>query len=564
MLTGLSIRNIVLIEQLSLSFSEGLCALTGETGAGKSILLDALGLVLGARGDAGLVRHGAGQASVLAELELAGTHPALDLLREQDVEIEDGATVPLTLRRTLTADGRSRAFVNDQPVSVGLLRRLGETLVEVHGQFDTHGLLNPRGHRAVLDAYAGLTDEVERLGAMWRRWQQAERERDEAVADMTRARNEEDYLRHAVAELDAVEPAPGEEAQLAERRHMLMHREKLVEALTAGADALAGDRGAERALANAQRQLERAQAVAGGRLDLILETLDRALAETAEAMSGLHSLSADIELDTGELEGLEERLFALRALARKHGCEVDDLASLRGRLADRLALINDQGERLARLDRDAEAAREAFRAAATALGDRRRNAAAGLDAAVAAELPPLKLDKARFRTQVEALPEAEWSAAGQDRVSFTVATNPGATPGPLARIVSGGELARFMLALKVVLAHSRMGAGAVPTLVFDEVDSGISGAVADAVGERLARLGEDVQVLVITHSPQVAARATHHWQVRKSEGPDLATTTVVELVDGQRREEIARMLSGAVITDQARAAADSLMTQRQG
>jgi DNA repair protein RecN (Recombination protein N) len=551
MLVALSIRDIVLIERLALALRPGLCVLTGETGAGKSILLDALGLALGARGDSGLVRHGADQAAVTAEFEVPPGHPALAVLSEQGLDPDDR----LVIRRTVAADGRSRAWVNDQPVGIGLLRRLGEELVEVHGQFDTHGLLNPQTHRAVLDAYAGLEGAATATAAAHRAWRQKDEARASAAADIARARADEDYLRHAVAELDALAPRPGEEAELALTRAVLMHREKLVEAMNHAHVELSGERGAERGLGNAMRMLSRVAEKAGGRLDATLAAIDRAIGETTDAVAALESASADLDADPAALETLEERLFALRAAARKHGIAVDALAGLRSDLANRLSLIEDQGDLLTRLTREADVARAAYRTAAQTLSQGRNGAAARLDAAVAAELPPLKLDKARFLTAIEPLDEAEWGAAGLDRVTFRVATNPNTPAGALNKIASGGELARFMLALKVVLAQT----STVGTLVFDEVDTGIGGAVAAAVGARLARLGERLQVLVVTHSPQVAARGAMHLKVHKTADGDRLATGVAELDSGQRREEIARMLSGAQVTREARAAAESLM-----
>ncbi len=551
MLVSLVIRDVVLIERLVLAFRPGLGVLTGETGAGKSILLDALGLALGARGDSGLVRRGAEQAAVTAEFQVPDSHPVFGVLRDQGLDSAD----TLTLRRVISVDGRSRAFVNDQPIGVALLRRLGEELVEVHGQFDSHGLLDPRTHGGVLDAYADLETMAARVAAAWRAWRQVEQARVQAAVDADRARAEEDWLRHAVAELDQLEPCPGEEKGLAETRAVLMHREKLMEAINAAYADLGGERGAERAVAGALRQLGRAADKAGGRLDPVIAALDRAGAELAEGVSLLRGVSADLEIDGGTLDTVEERLFALRAAARKHSVDVDGLAGLRTDLARRLALIEDQGSVLSRLAREAGVARSAYLEAAEALSRQRRDAAGRLDGALARELPPLKLERARFVTSAEALLEGEWGAAGIDRVSFKIATNPGASPGPLNKIASGGELARFMLALKVVLART----GSVPTLIFDEVDAGIGGAVAAAVGERLERLGSEVQVLVVTHSPQVAARGAGHFKVRKSHQGDVVTTDVVELDGAARTEEIARMLSGAHITPEARAAAAALM-----
>ncbi|CAK0757382.1 DNA repair protein RecN [uncultured Gammaproteobacteria bacterium] len=551
MLAAITIRDVVLIERLTLSFSAGLCVLTGETGAGKSILLDALGLALGARGDSALVRHGASQAVVTAEFDLPPDHPVFALLREQGLDSGD----TLTFRRLINADGRGRAFVNDQPVGVTLLRQLGEELVEVHGQFDTHGLLDPRTHLAVLDAHAGVQAAAARVAAAHRTWRQLEQARSQAAGDADRARAEEDYLRHAVAELDTLDPRPGEEAELAETRTMLMHREKLAEAINGALGDMAGERGVERALYAALRVLTRVADKAGGRLDAAIAALDRAGAEAGEAGALLRSAAADIDSDTGALERLEVRLFALRAAGRKHAVAVDGLAALRADFVRRLALIEDQGDTLSRLARQAEQARAGYREVAKKLSAARAVAALTLDRAVALELPPLKLDRARFITRIEPLGEAEWGACGIDRVAFQVSTNPGAPPGPLNKIASGGELSRFMLALKVVLAR----AGTVPTLVFDEVDAGIGGAVAAAVGERLARLGREVQVLVVTHSPQVAARGVTHLQVRKSIIGERVVTEVATLDGPARREEIARMLSGAQVTEEARRAAQALL-----
>jgi DNA repair protein RecN (Recombination protein N) len=552
MLLGLTIRDVVLIDRLDLAFHAGLCVLTGETGAGKSILLDALGLALGMRAESGLVRPGADQAVVTAEFALAQDHPALALLAETGIAV-DGAR--LVLRRVVNADGRSRAFIDDQPASVGLLRQLGETLVEIQGQFEQQGLLDPATHRQALDAYGGYRAETAALAEAWRRWRAIAAERAEAEAQLARARADEDYLRHAQAELDALEPKPGEEAALADERALLMNREKLIEALDAALGELAGERGGERALNAAERQLERLRDRAGGRLDAALAALERAQVETREAVAQLEAAARGIGRDQASLEKIEERLFALRALARKHGVTPEDLPQLRAAIAARIAALDNGGDRLRQLSRREAEARQAYLAAAETLGKKRRQAAKALDAAVMRELPPLKLEKARFQTLLTPLAEADWGAHGSERVHFEVATNPGAAPGPLARIASGGELSRFMLALKVVLART----SPVPTLVFDEVDSGIGGAVAAAVGERLHRLGQELQVLVVTHSPQVAARGTHHWRVEKRQAQQKTLTRVAELSAEERREEIARMLSGSAVTAEARAAAASLM-----
>ena len=552
MLLGLTIRDVVLIDRLDLSFRAGLCVLTGETGAGKSILLDALGLALGVRAESSLVRAGAEQAVVSAEFALAPRHPVRALLAEAGIAC-DGDT--LVLRRIVNADGRSRALIDDQPASIGLLRQVGERLVEIEAQFAERGLLDPASHRAALDAYGGHGDAAAAVAAAWAAWRNFAKARADEAAALQAARAEEDYLRHALAELDALDPKQGEEAALAAERTLLQNRERLVEAVEAALGELQAERGAERALHSAARQLERLRDKAMGRLDAASSAVERAAVEAAEAIALLGNELRALGGDASGLERIEERLFGLRALARKHGVAVDALAELRARLAEKISSLDDGGERLKALDRRVAEARDDYVAAARTLGAARRRIAKTLDAAVAKELPPLRLEKARFSTVIEALGESDWGEHGAERIHFEVATNPGAAAGPLAKIASGGELARFMLALKVVLARS----SAVPTLVFDEVDSGIGGAAAAAVGERLHRLAQKLQVLVVTHSPQVAARGTHHLRVAKTEGRRAAATRVDELDDAQRREEIARMLSGAAVTAEARAAAASLI-----
>ena len=550
MLLGISIRDIVLIDKLDLTLEGGLCALTGETGAGKSILLDALGLALGLRADSGLVRHGARQGSVAAAFAVAADHPALALLDAQELERDD----TLVLRRVLGADGRSRAFLNDQPVSVALLRRVGEALVEIHGQGEEQGLLNPATHRGLLDAFGGLEAAAAKVRAARARLTEAEAAALRAAQDLALARADEDYLRHVVAELDALAPKSGEEAALAEMRAYLMNAEKLAAGLDEAARALAKDDGPERALARAEAALERVAMRAGGRLDPVLAALERAAVEVAEAGTAITAAQHDLELEPSRLETVEERLFELRAAGRKHDVAVDDLAALKDRLAGQLGALDDGADRVGRLQREADAARAAYRRVAETLSRGRAAAAKRLDKAVAAELAPLKLNRARFTTEVAPLAEADWGAAGIDRVAFLVATNSGGPAGPIARIASGGELSRFMLALKVALAQQ----GAAPSLIFDEVDRGVGGATANAVGERLARLAGELQVLVVTHSPQVAARADHHWRVTKRENGK-TVTTVERLDPAARAEEIARMLAGAEVTPAARAAAASLL-----
>jgi len=552
MLVSLSIRDVVLIERLDLTFDSGLSVFTGETGAGKSILLDSLGLALGARAESGLVRHGTAQAMVSAEFDPPARHPARTLLAEQDMDAGDG---PLVLRRVLTADGRSRAYVNDQPVSVGLLRKVGDELVEIHGQFESHGLLDSTTHLGVLDAFAGLGEERAATATAWTAWRAAAQARAEAEAELAKARAEEETLRQAYDDLSTLAPKPGEEEELAASRAVMMHGEKLLEAMNAAQAALTQRGDVEASLRTAQRALERVAEKADGKLNPVIAALDRAADEAAEASSLLERASADIDLDPRHLEKVEERLFALRASARKHQTTVAELAPLRERLGRRLAELDGGGGDLARLARAEQNARTAYNEAARALSKRRLAAAARLDQAVAAELPPLKLEKARFQTRITGLEESAWGPNGLDGVGFEVATNPGSPPGPLGKIASGGELSRFMLALKVVLARTTP----TPTIVFDEVDSGIGGAVAAAVGERLGRLASDIQVLVVTHSPQVAAKGTQHYRVAKHEAGGKVTTGVEPLPAEARREEIARMLSGETVTDHARAAAASLM-----
>ncbi len=555
MLVGLTIRDVVLIDRLDLAFRPGLCVLTGETGAGKSILLDSLGLALGARAESGLVRNGAAQAAVTAEFSLGANHPAWRLLDEHGIETAEGES--LVLRRTLTPDGRSRAFVNDQPTSVGLLRQLGEGLVEIQGQFEQRGLMDPGTHRALLDGFGGYGAEIEAMGKAWRAWRQAEERRAEQAAAIEKARADEDYLCHAMTELDALDPKPDEEEALAEQRAVLVHREKLLEAMGSALNDLGG---AERGMHGASRVLERVRDRAAGRLDAAVAALERAAVEAREAVEQLEAVTREMELEGGNLEAIEERLYALRALARKHGVAVADLPPLRAAMAQRLGALEDSGDALQRLTREAQEARAAYVKLAERIGTARRKTAGAFDAAVMRELAPLKLEKARFRTVIASLPESEWAEGGAERVHFEVATNPGAPPGPLNRIASGGELSRFLLALKVVLAK----VSPVPTLVFDEVDSGIGGAVAAAVGERLQRLGEELQVLVVTHSPQVAAKGAWHWRVAKEQGARTTRTRVEELTAEERREEIARMLSGSAVTPEARAAADSLLSAAGG
>lgn len=549
MLASLSIRDVVLIDRLQLAFDRDLGVLTGETGAGKSILLDALGLTLGERADAGLVRQGAETAQVVATFDLEARHPAFALLAENDIDIEEDH---LVLRRVLRNDGRSRAYVNDQAVSIGLLRGLGDLLVEVQGQFAQRGLMDPKTHLALLDAYGGLQARAEEVSRLHGAWRDAAKVRAEAEASFEQARADEVFLRHAVTELSQLAAQPGEEKALGEERNFLMNAEKLIGAINDSGQELGS---AEAALARALRQLDQTAPKAGGRLDPIVTALERAIAETSEAAADLASLAADLDIEPDRLREIDERFFALKDAARKHGGEVEDLPALLARMEQQLAGIETGSERLNALSQAQETARKAYAAAAEILSAGRRDAAAKLDAAINAELPPLKLEKARFATAVSEVAEDSWGRHGKDAVSFQIATNPGSDPGPLARVASGGELSRVLLALKVVLAEI----SPIVTLVFDEVDSGIGGATAAAVGERLVRLAGGRQVLVVTHSPQVAAQGSTHYLVRKYSRGSETTTGVVPLDGDQRREEVARMLSGATVTDEARAAAEKLM-----
>jgi len=555
MLRSLSIRNVVLIDRLDLGFDGGLSVLTGETGSGKSILLDALGLAIGVRADSDLVRNNTDQSAVTAEFELANGDEVNSLLSEQGIE---GAS-NLVLRRVLSADGRSRAFVNDQPVSVGLLKQIGEILVEVHGQLETHGLLDPATHRRFVDAYGGLAPELNKTGDSFGKWREAQATYDRARLEVEKAKKDEEYLRHAVEELRRLEPQAGEEEELSAKRSILMNSEQLIQSLNEAFEDLNQGAGVENALRSALQKIEKVSDKAGGRFDEAVAALDRALVETTEGVAALETASGGMDLDPQQLEQLEERLFALRGLARKHNVNADDLAELREGMEKQLTSLEGGAANLSALATKVENSRTDYIAAADALSGKRQKVAGKLDKAVTAELPPLKLEAAAFHTKLDALEENDWNEFGREYVSFEVKTNPNTAAGPLHKVASGGELARITLALKVVLAD----ADAVPTIIFDEVDAGIGGAAAAAVGERLARLAADYQVLVVTHSPQVAARGDNHWRITKTgaktaEG-DGNITNVDRLADDHRTEEVARMLAGAEITDEARAAAGILL-----
>lgn len=547
MLRSLSIRDIVLIEALELDFRPGLNVLTGETGAGKSILLDALGLALGGRGRGDMVRAGAVQGSVCAIFEPGADHAVNALLAAAGL-VAEGEVI---LRRIVLADGRTRAFVNDQRASAELLRAVGSLLVEVHGQHDDRGLLDPSGHRALLDTFARVDVERGAVRAAWRARATAVERLTAAEEAVAAAARDADFLRHAVEELAAFAPQPGEDAQLDSTRRLMQGAERLRGELARAVEAL-GPQGAEGALGDAARRLDRAAPLAEGRLDSALAALERAMTELGEAQGELDAALESMAFDPHALERTEERLFALRALARKHQVSPDALPDLADELAARLAAIDGGTAALQALKADVAAAERAYAESAAALSLRRRDAASRLDAAMAVELSPLKMDRAVFATSVTAdAPGPD----GTDAVAFTVAPNPGAPTGPIARIASGGELSRFLLALKVCLASRADGL----TMIFDEIDRGVGGATADAVGRRLARLAEGAQVLVVTHSPQVAARGTHHWRITKSISAGATRMQVVVLDATERRDEIARMLAGESVTPAAQSAAEALL-----
>ncbi len=557
MLAALSIRDIVLIDKLDLEFGEGLFVLTGETGAGKSILLDAFSLAIGSRGDASLVRRGAAQGQVTATFELDPGHPVFALLAENGI----AGDTTLILRRVQGADGRSRAFLNDTSVSVQLLRQVGQALVEIHGQHDDRALIDPSGHRDLVDAFGGLSGEAAGVAEAYAAWQAAEETLTRHTREIAASRTNAEYLGHALEELRSLNPERGEEEALASRRQLMMHAEKIAAELAEALDALQGEGTDGARLAAALRRIERQAALASGLLAPVADALERVLNETNAARATIEEALAATAFEPAALERAEERLFGLRAAARKHKVMVDDLPALKDRLEAELAALDVSEGRAAELTRAAASGRKAYETAALSLSAARQAATARLDEEVMRELAPLKLEKASFLTNIESVPLAEGGPSGIDRVTFFVRTNPGTEPGPLMKVASGGELARFILALKVVLAAR----GSAPTLVFDEADAGVGGATAAAVGERLASLATRVQVLAVTHAPQVAAVASGHMLIAKEpvHGPEGETmATRVSVLEGaHRREEIARMLAGQTVTDEARAAAARLMNR---
>ena len=551
MLVELAIRDIVLIDRLEVGFGAGLTVLTGETGAGKSILLDSLGLALGNRADSGLVRQGTEKAQVTASF--ASPVPGSKLavaLAENDIDIEPGE--PLIIKRSVKADGGSRAFINDQPCSATLLRAVGSQLIEIHGQHDDRGLINPRGHRALLDAFAGV--EAAAVREAFDAWQAAKAALEQAKADVEAAEQDRDYLEHSVAELAKFAPQPGEEQELALERATMMKGEKLTGDLEAIRSAFDGSNGGLASLRAAARRLDRI-AEDHPLLKEALEALDRSIIDAGEAEDKLDEAAAALSFDPQRLDDMETRLFDLRGLARKHRVEPDQLSNLLNELQNKLEAISDGGRTLEELEASLANSKAAYVAAAEKLRAQRAMAAKALDKAVAGELAPLKLDAARFETLLEELAEEHWNKGGMDRIEFLISTNPGAPLAPLGKIASGGELSRFILALKVALAEEY----GLKSIIFDEVDRGVGGAVASAIGDRLSRLSKGAQLLVVTHSPQVASKGDAHMLINKSLSGTVSRTDVRALDDEGRRQEIARMLSGADVTDEARAQADRLL-----
>lgn len=552
MLLSLSIRNVVLIDKLDLDFKSGLSVLTGETGAGKSILLDSLGLVLGNRAETSLIRFGEDKLSVTASFDISNADLSLrNLLDENELEYEE----ELIIKRTLSRDGKGKIFLNDQPISVKLLKDIGHFLVEVHGQFDNQGLLNPANHLSVLDAYGNYSALKEQVKICFDAYKKAQKARLLAEENIEKAKLEEENLRHWVKELDAANTYCGEEAELSQRRSELMNAEKIIESLSYAYNVLTQGNDVQSSIRHAQAAMDKASQHVDGKYDEIIAALDRALIETNDAVNQIEAASENISMNTSELENVESRLFMLKSLARKHQVGIDELPQVLSDFKDKLNTIELGEEGLENLRKVEQEARLAYIKVANDLSAKRIETASKLDKSVMAELPPLKMEKAKFVTLITKQDEPAWNESGFDAVAFTVATNPNSPQGPINKIASGGELARFMLALKVNLAQSSQ----ISTMIFDEVDAGVGGATAQAVGERLARLAKDVQVMVVTHSPQVASRGNNHYKVEKNTINNVTTTTVRELNEVERHEEIARMLAGEIITPEARAAAKVLI-----
>ena len=547
MLMELNIDNVVLIDRLTIVFKHGLCVLTGETGAGKSVLLDSLGLALGVRAESGLVRKGADSARVTASFQISDNHHAYQLLKDAEIEIEDDV---LLLRRVVHRSGKSRAFINDQPVSIGLLKQVGDTLVEIHGQFETQGLLNPATHRDMLDEYADIN--LSDLSNAWNDWKDKELQLDELMRQTGRASEEQEYLRTSLDDLNTLNPQIGEEDELSAMRERLKNRDRVLEALSLANSYLNAE---QDPVQKAWAELDKISDAGGQTVEEAMEALSRASSEIAEADSAIQLALTDIQEGDYNLEEIDDRLYALRMQARKHHCVSDELPTVMEKIEQQLSIIEDSGEGVEKLKAECQKAKAEYVKQAQEISKKRKSIADILGGLVKKELAPLKLEKANFVTQVDPLDEIDWGAKGIDRVRFLVSTNPGREPGPIHKIASGGEMSRFMLALKVIIAQ----AGSTHSFIFDEVDTGIGGATADAVGERLARLADSKQVLVVTHAPQVAARANNHWIVSKSGDQDVKTDITPLSTREERCEEIARMLAGADITTEARAAANKLL-----
>ena len=553
MLSELTINNVVLIDKLDLEFKSGLSVLTGETGAGKSILLDSLGLVLGNRAEVSQIRQGTEKLSVTAVFEGEGKKEEVsEFLKEYEIET-DGE---LVIKRTLDKNGKGKIFINDQLISAKLLKEIGKFLVEIHGQYDNQGLLNPANHKSILDAYGNYKDLKQTVKRCWQEYKQAEKARQEAEANIAQAKEDEDNLRHWVEELERIGTYSGEEEELSQKRLELMNAEKLIDNLKAAYSSLNGNIDIVSALRQAQTAMEKANQIVAGKYDAIVEILEQSRINAEEAQNEIEEATNNINLNQNELDKIEERIYALRSIARKHQVSVEELPELLEKFKQRLNNLEMGEDGLQNLRQKEEQARLLYKEQAKELSSQRKATALVLDGKVMAELAPLKMEKAKFITQIEEQKPEEWSEDGIDKIQFTVSTNPNSPQGPLNKIASGGELARFMLALKVNLAQTSN----VSTMIFDEVDAGVGGATAKAVGERLARLAKDVQVLVVTHSPQVAASGNHHYKVEKNTQQNVTTTQVRELNGIERQEEIARMLAGETVTQEARAAAKVLLS----
>lgn len=553
MLSELTINNVVLIDKLDLEFKSGLSVLTGETGAGKSILLDSLGLVLGNRAEVSQIRQGTEKLSVTAVFEGEGKKEEVsEFLKEYEIET-DGE---LVIKRTLDKNGKGKIFINDQLISAKLLKEIGKFLVEIHGQYDNQGLLNPANHKSILDAYGNYKDLKQTVKRCWQEYKQAEKARQEAEANIAQAKEDEDNLRHWVEELERIGTYSGEEEELSQKRLELMNAEKLIDNLKAAYSSLNGNFDIVSALRQAQTAMEKANQIVAGKYDAIVDILEQSRINAEEAQNEIEEATNNINLNQNELDKIEERIYALRGIARKHQVSVEELPELLEKFKQRLNNLEMGEDGLQNLRQKEEQARLSYKEQAKELSSQRKATALVLDGKVMAELAPLKMEKAKFITQIEEQKPEEWSEDGIDKIQFTVSTNPNSPQGPLNKIASGGELARFMLALKVNLAQTSN----VSTMIFDEVDAGVGGATAKAVGERLARLAKDVQVLVVTHSPQVAASGNHHYKVEKNTQQNVTTTQVRELNGIERQEEIARMLAGETVTQEARAAAKVLLS----